>query len=73
MDDSTRVEMIARKQLNTALFGPEHPFGRYAVAEDYDRITPEVLRSFIGNIIFGQLFGIYLGKGHMEIIRCIER
>lgn len=49
--NSTRVEMIARKQLNTALFGPEHPFGRYAVAEDYDRITPEVLRSFIGNII----------------------
>lgn len=41
--------MIARKQLNRALFGAEHPFGRYAVAEDYDRITPEVLHDFTGS------------------------
>ena len=41
---STRVEMIARKQLNTALFGPEHPFGRYAVAEDYAKLIERLGR-----------------------------
>lgn len=47
--NSTRVEMIARKQLNRALFGAEHPFGRYAVAEDYDRITLKYCTIFTGS------------------------
>ena len=71
--NSTRVEMIARKQLNTALFGPEHPFGRYAVAEDYDRITPEVLRSFYRKYYHSGNCSVYIsGKVTSEIIRCIE-
>ena len=68
--NSTRVEMIARKQLNTALFGPEHPFGRYAVAEDYDRITPEVLRSFYRKYYHSGNCSIFLsGKVTEDTIR----
>ena len=71
--NSTRVEMIARKQLNKALFGPEHPFGRYAVAEDYDRITPEVLRSFYQKYYHSGNCSVYVsGKVTPEIIHCIE-
>ena len=71
--NSTRVEMIARKQLNRALFGAEHPFGRYAVAEDYDRITPEVLRDFYQKYYHSGNCSVYIsGKVTSEIIRCIE-
>ena len=44
--NSTRVEMMARKQLNRSLFGENHPLGRFAEAEDYERLSPEILRSF---------------------------
>ena len=44
--NSTRVEMMGRKRLNRALFGEAHPLGRYAEVEDYDRLSPEVLKSF---------------------------
>ena len=42
----TRVEVIARKQLNRSLFGDVHPFGRFAEEADYGRISSEVLREF---------------------------
>ncbi len=71
--NSTRVEMIARKQLNMALFGPQHPFGRYAVVEDYDRITPEVLRSFYQKYYHSGNCSVYVsGKVTPEVIHCIE-
>ncbi len=71
--NSTRVEMIARKQLNRALFGAEHPFGRYAVAEDYDRITPEVLRDFYQKYYHSGNCSVYIsGKVTPGIIRSIE-
>ncbi|WP_237039397.1 M16 family metallopeptidase [Phocaeicola faecalis] len=71
--NSTRVEMIARKQLNRALFGAEHPFGRYAVAEDYDRITPEVLREFYQKYYHSGNCSVYIsGKVTPDIIRSIE-
>lgn len=71
--NSARVEMIARKQLNRSLFGPRHPFGRYAVAEDYDRITAEVLRDFYRKYYYSGNCSVYVsGKVTPEIIRCIE-
>lgn len=71
--NSTRVEMIARKQLNTALFGPQHPFGHYATAEDYDRITPEMLRDFYQKHYHSGNCSVYIsGKVTPEIIHCIE-
>lgn len=71
--NSTRVEMIARKQLNMALFGAQHPFGRYAVAEDYDNITPQVLHSFYQKHYHSGNSSVYVsGKVTPEIVRCIE-
>lgn len=71
--NSTRVEMIARKQLNRSLFGADHPFGRYAVAEDYDCVTPEVLRSFYQKYYHSGNCSVYVsGKVTPEVIRCVE-
>ena len=39
-----KVEVIARKKLNVNLFGESHPCARYAVLEDYDKLTPDILR-----------------------------
>lgn len=69
----TRVEMIARKQLNRALFGEKHPFGRYAVVEDYNRITPDVLRDFYQKYYHSGNSSVYVsGKVTPDIVRCIE-
>ena len=40
-----KVEVMARRRLNEHLFGKGHPCGRYAVLDDYDRLTPDVLRA----------------------------
>lgn len=44
--NGTKVDVLARKAINRSLLGLSHPGGKYAVAEDYDRITPEVLKQF---------------------------
>ena len=71
--NSTRVEVIARKQLHRSLFGEQHPFGRFAQASDYDRITPDVLREFYRKYYHSGNCSVYVsGKVTPEIIRCIE-
>ena len=71
--NSSRVEVIARKELNRSLFGEEHPFGRFAVESDYGRITPEVLREFYRKHYHSGNCTVYVsGKVTPEIIRCIE-
>lgn len=71
--NSTRVEVIARKQLHRSLFGEAHPFGRFAQAEDYDRITPDVLREFYRKYYHSDNASVYVsGKVTPEIIRSIE-
>ena len=72
--NSTRVEVIARKQLNRSLFGVQHPFGRFAEASDYDRITTDVLREFYRKYYHSGNSSVYIsGKVTPEIIRCIEK
>ena len=72
--NSTRVEVIARKQLNRSLFGVQHPFGRFAKASDYDRITTDVLREFYRKYYHSGNSSVYIsGKVTPEIIRCIEK
>ncbi len=44
--NSTRVEMLARRAMNQSLFGKAHPLGIRATLDDYDRITPQLLRAF---------------------------
>ena len=71
--NSQRVEVISRKQFNRSLFGEEHPFGRFAVEEDYRRITPEVLREFYRKYYHSGNCSVYVsGKVTPEIVRCIE-
>lgn len=71
--NSSRVEMMARKQLNRSLFGQNHPLGRYAEAEDYDRLTPEVLRAFYEQYYHSGNCSIYVsGKVTDKIIQSIE-
>lgn len=71
--NSSRVEMMGRKRLNRALFGEKHPLGRYAEAEDYDLLTPEVLRTFYRRHYHSGNCSIYLsGKVTPEIVHCIE-
>ena len=72
--NSQRVEVISRKQFNRSLFGEDHPFGRFAVEEDYGRITPEVLREFYRKHYHSGNCSVYVsGKVTPEIVRCIER
>ena len=71
--NSTRVEVIARKQLNRSLFGDQHPFGRYAVESDYGRITSDVLREFYHDYYHSGNCSVYIsGKVTPGIIQCIE-
>lgn len=71
--NSSRVEVLARKQLHRSLFGEEHPFGRFAVESDYGRITPDVLREFYCKYYHSGNCSIYVsGKVTPEIVRCIE-
>lgn len=39
-------DFVANRLIEEQLFGIAHPYGRYMVAEDYDRILPEHLRHF---------------------------
>ena len=71
--NSTRVEVIARKHFNRALFGEQHPFGRYAEEADYGRLSAEVLREFYRQYYHSGNCTLYVsGKVTPEIERCIE-
>jgi len=71
--NSTRVEAIARKHLNRSLFGPLHPFGRFAEAGDYDCITSDVLKKFYEDYYHSGNCSVYVsGKVTSEIVRSIE-
>ena len=71
--NNERVDVLARKQLNRSLFGPNHPLGKYAVLEDYDRITPEVLRLFYDAYYHAGNCTAYIsGNVTPEIIQAIE-
>lgn len=71
--NSTRVESIARKHLNRSLFGPLHPFGRFAEVDDYDCITADVLRTFYREYYHSGNCSVYVsGKVTQEIVHCIE-
>ena len=44
-----KVTHIAQKQFTALLFGNKHPYGASAKAEDYDKITPSLLKNFHQN------------------------
>lgn len=50
---------VARRLFYTALFGPDHPLGRYAEPEDADRLNLDIIRNF---------YEKYHRAGDMDII-----
>lgn len=72
--NAQRVDVMARKRLNRALFGSRHPLGRYAELEDYNRIDREVLQRFYHAYYHSGNCSMYVsGKVTSEVIGCIER
>lgn len=72
--NSTKVEVIARKNFNRSLFGPRHPLGRYAVESDYDRLSSPTLRDFYRRYYHSGNSTVYVsGKVTPAITACIER
>lgn len=72
--NAQRVDVMARKRLNRALFGLSHPLGRYAELENYDRINSEVLKSFYHQYYHSGNCSVYVsGKVSPEVIHCIEQ
>lgn len=72
--NARRVDVMARKRLNRALFGIQHPLGRYAELEDYDRIDCEVLQKYYRTYYHSGNSSIYVsGKVTPAIIRYVEQ
>jgi predicted Zn-dependent peptidase len=42
----SKVDFLARRNFFNALYGDTHPLGRMTKSEDYDALTPELLRSY---------------------------
>ena len=71
--NSTRVEAISRRELKKALFGETHPYGVTAAAEDYDKVTPEVLRDFYQKYYHSGNCSVYVsGKITESLIQLVE-
>ena len=72
--NSTKVDVMARKEFSRALFGDSHPCGRHAVLEDYDQLTTEDLRDFYRKYYHSVNCSIYLsGAISTEILTQIEQ
>jgi zinc protease len=41
-----KCDFVANRLIDEYLFGKEHPYGKYTVAEDYDALQPEQLKKF---------------------------
>lgn len=58
--NSTKVDVMARKEFSRALFGDQHPCGRHAVLEDYERLTTKELKEFYRRYYHSGNCSIYL-------------
>lgn len=71
--NSERVEIMARKRLNTELFGKNHPLGKYAELNDYDNLTTEMLKNFYSKFYYSGNCTIFVaGKVTDEVLGYIE-
>lgn len=74
MVNAQRVDVMARKRLNRALFGTSHPLGRYAELEDYDRMNSVAIKEFHRRHYHSGNCSIYVsGKVTPEVLHCIEQ
>lgn len=71
--NNSKVDVLARKELNRSLFGPEHPCGKYAVEEDYNKLTRSSLIQFHQQFYHSGNCTLYLsGKVTREIVQALE-
>jgi zinc protease len=67
--NSTKVEYLAQKSFAGSIFGEEHPCGRYASADDYDKVTSACLKEFYNQYYHSGNCTIYIaGKVTEEIL-----
>lgn len=67
--NSTKVEYLAQKSFAGSIFGEEHPCGRFASAEDYDKVTSACLKEFYDQYYHSGNCTIYIaGKVTEEIL-----
>ena len=72
--NSGRVDVMARKRFNLAMFGKEHPLGRAVEPDDYEHVDSSVLKEFHNRHYHSKGCTIYIsGKITPEAIKCIER
>ena len=71
--NAQRVEVMARKRLNRELFGPEHPLGRFAETEDYERLSAEMLKGFYRENYYSDNCTMFVaGRVTDIVLKCIE-
>lgn len=71
--NSTKVDYMAQKSFASSIFGNQHPCGRFALAEDYDRITSSCLKEFYDQYYHSGNCNIYIaGKVTDEIQKLVE-
>ncbi|MBR2607774.1 MAG: insulinase family protein [Bacteroidaceae bacterium] len=58
--NSRKVDVVAQRHFEKAIWGSEHKFGRLVCAEDYDAVTVELLREYYGNVYGSQNCTIFL-------------
>ena len=69
-----RVDVLAHKGLVSAMFGANHPLGRFARQEDYETICPDHLKSMYSKYYSSNNCTSYIsGKVNDLIIRSIEK
>ena len=58
--NSSKVDVMARKEFSRVLFGENHPCGRHAILEDYDFLTTNHLKEFYQQYYHSGNCSIYL-------------
>lgn len=72
MVNAQRVDVMARKGLNMEIFGEDHPLGRFAEYDDYDRIDSMLLRDFyMMNYHSGNCSVYVSGRVTDNVLECI--
>ena len=70
----SRTDFLAQRSFMRAVYGKEHPFGKWVQADDYQRITPQVLHDFYERFYYSGNCMIFLsGKVTDACIRLVER
>ncbi|WP_321517360.1 pitrilysin family protein [uncultured Bacteroides sp.] len=71
--NSTKVEYLAQKSFAGAIFGEQHPCGRFASADDYDKVTSACLKEFYDKYYHSGNCSIYIaGKITDGILNQLE-